>query len=144
MAFKSFADDVLKEVKNQIDENMTNVTKKYKELLKEKLDTPPARTGKTYGEHVASAPGEPPAPDTRELINSVDDVITIGEGKFYSKVYSDLPRSLWLELGTGERHTKGGRYTGKIEPRPAWVDTRDENKDLLGEIGTKGFKRRDI
>ena len=147
MSFKSYGDQVANEIESKIQENMENLTQRYETLLKEKLDTPPGRSGRIYphtivGKHQASAPGEPPAPMTRELLESVQDVI-LGQGSnFKSAVYSPLSRALWLETGTGPRYTQSGRYTGRVEARPAWVLTLMENREELAGVATDGFQRR--
>ncbi|MFW6176589.1 MAG: hypothetical protein ACOC40_02695 [Thermoplasmatota archaeon] len=152
MAFESHFDEFRDAVKEQINSNMQEVVDEYQELLKRKLDTPPARTGRVYyiwpyGRHTASRGlnpsgegNEPPAPLSRGLINSIEQSI-ISKEPFNGIVYSNLNRALILELGTGERYTKGGQPRGKINPRPAWVKTLVENRDKLGDIATQGFKK---
>lgn len=58
--------------------------------------------------HKASAPGDPPAPDTGRLRASVThEVVLIGDS-VVSRVSDNTEYALWLELGTE-----------KVAPRPA-------------------------
>lgn len=79
--------------------------------------------GKRWKPHQASAPGEPPAIDTGELVQSitfqVKDNGTVGE------VGSDKKHGLYMEYGTS-----------KILPRP-WLKPAFENsRDKIIEIFT--------
>lgn len=66
-----------------------------------------ARSGRNYGGHVASAPGEPPAVRTGALRNSWKP-ITSGNGGINPAVESNIPYA-WLDEGSPG---------GKIAPRP--------------------------
>lgn len=140
MGFESYRGEVSNELREMADDSMTNLVLKYEELLKEKLNTPPPRTGRPYGSHIASAPGESPAPWTEDLLKSVDHVIDTSRSKFHGIVYSDKKKAVWLEFGTGERYTKAGRYTGKILPRPAWRRPLLEDKGELTQALLKGLR----
>ena len=86
--------------------------------------------------HQASAPGQPPAPLSGDLIASVDHKVVEDSSKRWEGVtYSDLPYSYILEL---IGHPKGSPE----EARPAWLDTLYENIKDYEEIATEGFKRR--
>ena len=69
--------------------------------------------------HKASAPGEAPATDTGELVNSIAYVM---DDKFSARVYSPLKYAEYLELGTR-----------KIAPRPSWVPAILKNMPKLEE-----------
>lgn len=64
-------------------------------------------TGRTYGSHQASAPGEPPAVDTGQLRNSIAAAHGQDEIGPYVDVGSNLEKSVYLEFGTSD-----------MDPRP--------------------------
>lgn len=62
-------------------------------------DMQAAKSGRSYGVrglHTASAPGESPAIDSGELVSSLDTDVQGTQGA----VYTDDPKSVWLEYGT--------------------------------------------
>jgi hypothetical protein len=74
------------------------------------LDTP--KTGRMYGSHQASAPGEAPASETGALVSGLSVVF---RGNQYSRTVvlsSNDPKSSWLEFGTG-----------RVAPRPFMTPT---------------------
>jgi len=72
------------------------------------------KTGRMYGKHQASAPGEAPANRTGRLANSGDyqvrnwQEMTVGETAEYAG---------YLEEGTRGREGADGKRVGKIKPR---------------------------
>ncbi len=66
-----------------------------------------ARSGRTYGGHTASAPGEPPAVRSGALRKSWKPVAS-GAGGVNPAIESNIPYA-WLD---------GGSPGGKIKPRP--------------------------
>lgn len=72
-------------------------------------------TGRIYGNHQASAPGEAPASDTGRLASSIDYK---REGRMSASVGSDLAYAAMLEFGTT-----------KVEPRPAWIPAVEAARD---------------
>jgi hypothetical protein len=111
----------------------------YRDMVKNTLDTPPPRTGRIYhdvkgkAKHQASAPGEPPAPLTRALINSIKTHWDEGEKKSY--VYSDSDYAIELEFGAPNRDKP-------LEARPFFKPTMDapENQQQMAEIFQKAFR----
>jgi HK97 gp10 family phage protein len=80
--------------------------------------------GKRGKPHQASAPGEPPAIDIGELVQSI--TFEISEGGKVGAVGSDKKHGLYMEYGTS-----------KVKPRP-WLKPAFENsKDKITEIFTK-------
>ena len=59
------------------------------------LDSP--ADGNVYGDHVASSPGNPPRPDTAELLNSVTHTAT---GPLEETIHDQVEHGAWQELGT--------------------------------------------
>jgi hypothetical protein len=71
-------------------------------LLKADILSRPGR-GRKYGRHTASAPGDPPAPDTGQLRNSVDSDTTVrrdANGDLVGRIVENSDKALALELGT--------------------------------------------
>ena len=77
-----------------------------------------AKSGKTYGNHTSSAPGQSPANWTGELVNSIS---AINEGK-NSKVIVNANYAEFLELGTS-----------KMRPRPFILPSIQKIKKDLAE-----------
>lgn len=143
MAFKSFLPEFKQMAQKQIENNMSHLTLQYQTDLKTKLDVPPSRSGNVYYNlkgkkiHIASAPGEPPAPLSRDLLESISNYSENSEGNTWqSFVYSDKSYAVALELGR--------EVPTVLEPRPAWKATLDDNKDKYSKIASQGFARRSI
>ena len=77
-----------------------------------------AKSGKQYGNHTASAPGQSPANWTGELVNSIS---AINEGKT-SRVVVNAKYAEFLELGTS-----------KMRPRPFILPSIQKIKKQLAE-----------
>jgi len=141
------SEDYIKAVREKLFDNLFEAGEVYQDLLKLMLDVPPERTGHTYkniegkSEHKAAAPdpkgggsSEPPAPLSRDLINSIE----LDQGpqtRTKSSVYikSDSEYVLALEFGNARNNLK---------PKPAWNVTLVTFKDELGDIVLDGFYRR--
>jgi len=131
-----------KKIKEQIQRNVIEANRSYKEDLVDMLDDPGThgpRTGKMYDfpfkkGHQASAPFEPPAVLTGELRDSIKEEYHLEPGIVKGFTYSDDPKSVWMELGLPDRTTAQGT-PNPMAPRPAWrtVFTRNSEKyrDLL-------------
>lgn len=91
------------------------------------------KTGRVYGKHRASAPGEPPASDTGNLQTSIDiDIDTDGMG---ASVIAVAAYAAMLEFGTS-----------KMAPRPFLHPSLEEQRngivrDIAKEIN-KALARR--
>jgi len=142
--FRSYFYDFRKQVVNQVNANMFKVNQAYGNDLRRILDTPPPRTGRIYSypdwgiyNHQASAPGESPAPMTRDLLNSIDSMqenIKANTTMYYT--VTDKFYAVSLEWG---------RISGNpLSPRPAWYKTLIMNKYKYGTLSTNGFARRVI
>lgn len=85
------------------------------------------RSGRTYGKHKASGPGEPPAPDTGNLKNSVWTGVD-GE-KLVGNVSVGAEYGAFLEFGTA-------KMAPRPFMRPALSNKTDEIRaDIVVEIG---------
>lgn len=88
------------------------------------LSVPPARSGHAYSRpggtvHIASAPGESPAPDSGETRQSVLSFLNLTGRDLKAVVGSPLERLKILEFGTED-----------IEPRPAVIRLSEPNRIL--------------
>lgn len=57
-------------------------------------------SGRMYGAHQASAPGEPPAPNTGELRGSLVDTVSVNRGVVVGRVVENHEAAAHLEGGT--------------------------------------------
>ena len=74
--------------------------------------------------HRASAPGEAPAIDTGNLVNSINTTLDNSDKKkVFAIVYTGVEYAPWLEFGTG-----------RISPRPFFRPAVDENLDKIKKI----------
>jgi HK97 gp10 family phage protein len=87
------------------------------------LGTP--KTGHIYGDHQASAPGEPPASDTGRLIRSVD--VRHKPGTATAIVGVGAEHAKYLEFGTAQ-------MAARPAFRPAYANKR---KDMIAAISNE-------
>lgn len=85
------------------------------------------KSGKRYGKHTASAPGESPAIDSSNLIGSIQ--VIIENNGLLGRVGTPVPYAGWLEDGTD-----------RMDARPVWEVERIESlptlqKMLADEVG---------
>lgn len=108
---------------------ISKATLYFEGRVKKKLGATPARTGRMYGDHQASAPGEPPAPLTTDLRRSITHTPVIWDGDVASaEVGTDRPYGRILEFGGVAGH--GAR----ILPRPYFASTWLEEEARIQEI----------
>jgi HK97 gp10 family phage protein len=71
-------------------------------IIKEmrRLMTEEPKSGRLYGTHRASAPGEPAASDTGRLVKSFLSKITKENDRIVLTINSDQPHFKWVEQGT--------------------------------------------
>lgn len=124
-----YGDRVLAKVTQACQRALIQSTEEVRnEAIRLILDTP--HTGRTYRrrsvEHVASAPGEPPASDTGTLTSRIDTVYDMAN--LSSLVQARIDYALYLEYGTqrmaprpflrpalaNKRHETLGRFTTAI------------------------------
>ncbi len=79
-----------------------------------------AKSGRMYGKHQASAPGESPGVDTGNLVGSI---VQIFPSTLEGLVGTPVPYALYLEEGT--KH---------MDPRPLWEKTRVESLPSLEKL----------
>lgn len=137
-----YPDRVLKGVEAKMPARMTAIATTYANMVKKMMRDSPA-TGRTYQRggktHRASAPGEPPAPDSGRLLRSVNWRVRHNGLVWYAEVFSTLKYALYLEFGAarGIRHTSGPNV-GRLKsvqwvlfPRPAWGPALDQIRPRL-------------
>ncbi len=105
----------------EIQRETARVGFKVKTAAVKKIQQDPA-TGKVYGDHRASAPGEPPATDEGALVGSIE----MTQKGLDAYVFTNKEYGRYLELGTLH-----------IRPRPWLRPSLNENKDELKD----GVKR---
>jgi hypothetical protein len=76
-----------------------------------------AKSGRRYGSHIASAPGEAPASDSGNLIGSITEIFP---STLEAKIGTPVEYALYLEEGTS-----------RMEPRPLWDVTAKESLPTL-------------
>lgn len=98
-------------------------------LVKADLSQP--GTGRIYGKHQASAPGQPPAPDTGELRNKTgaDPQIRRDGDDMVGRIVSNTEKSTALELGTE-----------RMAARPFLGRLKTEHADSLRQAFVQGAK----
>jgi len=88
-----------------------------------------AKSGRQYGSHTASAPGQAPANDTGALVRS----IKVEKKKNESTVYVEKDYAIYLEYGTS-----------KMRPRPfilpAFLKTKKWFSDKLHRLAYRGSR----
>lgn len=127
-SFKDNSDSTAFELQQAVTTKLRVVAHEYRRDLRKKLDRPPARSGSFYSKggrtHQASAPGEPPAPLSRDLIESIQITHT---SRFFLAdkftVFSPLNYAFFLEEGTSN-----------MEVRPAWKETLRENEQKYANL----------
>lgn len=158
MKYESKVDDFIKGVEDKFFSNLESALGEYEKDIREALDVPPMRTGKTYKDvkgkavHTAAAPSpelfrmvgsqailsaglwEPPARLSGELLDSIDRRSEPGQSHQWSgMVYSTSPYVEQLEMGRGEPRP--------MAPRPAWYTTFVSNWSKYADIALEGFRR---
>jgi hypothetical protein len=102
----------------------TLMVREVKRLMRES-----PRSGRLYGRHRASAPGEPPAIRTRRLYNSVTSRVTLAPPRWTVDVGSSLKYAGFLERGT--RHMKRRPVWG-VAARNIRADITDLKRRIFG------------
>ncbi len=114
----------MSEINNKIPEAVTEWAHEGTDYLidqmKESMDGP--KSGKIYGSHQASAPGESPAIRDRGLIDSIDRDKQFLKGTAFSR----NPVAVYMEEGTKD---KDGNQI--VAARPLWEKTLELNRIYL-------------
>jgi HK97 gp10 family phage protein len=87
-----------------------------------------SRSGVTYGNHQASAPGEAPKTDKGRLVASIQT--RFDANGLAADVYSKLPYAWFLEFGTS-----------RVEARPVWVPLFKSMEDQMRETISAAVRR---
>jgi phage gpG-like protein len=121
--FNDFSAAVLKDIDNAVVATALEVVTD----VKKRISRGP-KTGKTYGNHQASAAGEAPATDTGVLASSI--YFDKGTGPS-ATVGSRLAYAAYLEFGTAH-----------IKPRPSWTPAVELARPKLTARVEKAILRR--
>lgn len=103
----------------------------YERILKEDVLNRPG-TGRQYGKHTASAPGEPPAPDVGNLkanTNASTEIVEDGDD-LVGEVEAKAAQALALHVGTE-----------RIAARPFMDVPANEHQGALARAFVEGAKR---
>lgn len=117
----------------------------YERKVKEKLIGP--RSGRIYGDHQASAPGEPPAAHHGDLRKSITHSDVIWEGDNASaQVGSSHPAAQILEWGGIIRRvsSRGLSYIIRILPRPYFSATWLEEEARIQAILDRAVRKSPV
>lgn len=123
-----YADKIVGAQRNRMPRAMAAVATEYANGVKLLMRNSPA-TGREYKRgsvtHRASAPGEPPAPDTGDLLRHVMWRVRNDGERWFAEVGNSLPYAMFLEYGAarGIRSKRTGKITKAqwiLFPRPAW------------------------
>lgn len=87
-----------------------------------------AKSGRIYGSHQASAPGEAPAVDTGNLVNSI--VTEAKPGSLTATVSTAVEYAPHLEFGTVN-----------MQPRPAWVPAAERARPRFRDRMNRMLRR---
>ena len=85
------------------------------------------KTGAVYGNHQASAPGQPPATDTGQLVRSIQWNVEGTEGEVVGVIRASAPYAAMLEFGTSN-----------IAPRPYMQPGLESQRRKIEEMFRKG------
>lgn len=145
-----YADKIMGLQRDRMPTAMAAVATEYSNAVKLMMRDSPA-TGRTYTRggvtHRASAPGEPPAPDTGDLLRHVMWRVRRDGELWLADVGNSLKYALFLEYGAarGIRSERTGKITKAqwiLFPRPAWEPALLKVQRRIPEIITKYSRAR--
>lgn len=136
-----YADQVVRVQSGRMPTVMTVVATEYANDVKRRMRDSPA-TGRIYKRgkttHQASAPGEPPAPDTGDLLRHVMWRVRSDGDQWFAEVGNSLPYALYLEQGAAKGVVgKSGRIESVqwiLYPRPAWGPSLERMRGRVPSI----------
>lgn len=118
-----------KKLINEASEITDDAAKKMAENMKKSILSG-AKSGRTYGSHTASAPGQAPANETGALVRSIK---VEKNSKSESTVYVEQDYAVFLEYGTS-----------KMRPRPfilpAFLKTKKWFSNKLHRLAYRGSR----
>lgn len=131
LGIEGFADEELKALRAPSERVVLKATLRFERGIKKKLTGP--RTGRIYGTHQASAPGEAPALLHGDLRKSITHTMPTWDenNTVRADVGTSLAKAAMLEYG-------GVTWNGaRILPRPyisaTWIEMQDELEGILKE-----------
>lgn len=122
-----FKDEVILKQAVKMNTLMTMIATDYANEVKTRMRNSPA-TGRIYTRggirHQASAPGEPPAPDTGRLLQSIQWRVRHEGLHWFAEVGTNVGYALYLEFGAAKgvknRQGKLTQVQWILFPRPVW------------------------
>jgi phage gpG-like protein len=121
---------------------ITKATLHYEGRVKMKLRGP--RSGRMYGEHQASAPGEPPAYLSGDLRKTITHTPVMWDRDIaFAEVGTPMPYGRILELGGVIKRVspQGKHYTIRILPRPYFSATWLEEEERIQAILDRAVRK---
>lgn len=98
-----------------------------------------SHTGRIYGNHQASAPGQSPANDTGNLARNI--VVLVDEQDATGYVISRAPYSAALEYGSARKVGKDNKVV-ITEPRPFMGPALEANLPLIKNLFAKALRTK--
>lgn len=133
----TMAEEEFEALRPSVEIAISKATLYFEGRVKKKLQAVPARTGRIYGSHQASAPGEPPAPLSSDLRKTITHSPVMWDGDNASaEVGSPMPYARILEFGglITRVSSKGKHYVIRILPRPYFSSTWLEEEEKIQSI----------
>ncbi len=150
VTFVSHLDKFLKEFEEKAKDGIDDVVNQYHRDMTKVLDEPPLRSGKRYLNvfpskpvHIASAPGEPPAPISGYLRDSLFKTEAIlRSNRALGFLSTPAKYAITLEFGGYVTSVwQGETINFYLQARPAWQTTIVKNRADYGALFFRRFLR---
>jgi len=93
-----------------------------------------SHSGRIYGKHKASAPGETPAVDTGVLVNSINtELVSSSDSEAWAQVGTGVEYAEWLEFGTS-------KMAARPFMRPAYDNNEAKIKDIIRKFAKQNIE----
>ena len=93
-----------------------------------------SHSGRVYGKHKASAPGETPAVDTGVLVNSIKtELVSSSDSEAWVQVGTGVEYAEWLEFGTS-------KMAARPFMRPAYDNNEAKIKDIIRKFAKQNIE----
>lgn len=105
-----------------------------------------SHSGRTYGEHRASAPGETPAVDTGILVNSINtELVSSSDTHATAQVGTGVEYAEALEFGHVNKTRKGTQDVATFTParpfmRPGYDNNEQKIKDTISRFAKQSIE----
>jgi len=121
--------NILRKIAESMKQKMAAVTMRTAVFMQNDIrgQMSDVKSGVMYGSHRASAPGEAPAPDTTDLIESISAAQV---DEVNAATFTSVPYSVPLEFGNA---------SGTLEKRPSFIPAAERGAEFLKEELRKEF-----